>query len=79
MCLRNWVQKRNSKKAAAMLRRLLTVDEKELPGNGIVLTYEKTILEETAKKQAAAYCKQINKVASAQGIHCLNEVRREAL
>ena len=62
----------NSKKAAAILRRLLTAGEKELPEVNIEFGYDNSIPKETAKKQVAAYYKQINTVANARGIRLLN-------
>ena len=66
------VEKKNSKKADAILRRLLSTNEKDLPEANIEFTYVKTIPEEAAKKQAATYYRQICKVANAKGIRCLN-------
>lgn len=72
MLIKWWKRKRNSKKAAAILRRLLTAGEKGLPEINIEFGYVNSIPEETAKKQVAAYYKQINTAANVRGIRLLN-------
>ena len=50
MLLKWWKRKRNSKKAAATLRRLLNADEKKLPGVNIEFDYVNSIPGEATKK-----------------------------
>lgn len=50
MLLKWWKRKRNSKKAAEMLRRLLNADEKELLEANIEFGYTNSIPREAAKK-----------------------------
>ena len=47
-----WIHKKNSKKAAAILRRLLTAGGKGLPEINIEFGYVNSIPEETAKNRA---------------------------
>lgn len=72
MIFKWWICKKNNKKAAAILRRLLTAGEKGLSEVNIEFGYVNSIPEETAKKQVAAYYKQINTAANVRGIRLLN-------
>lgn len=50
MLIKWWKRKRNSKKAAATLRRLLDADEKKLPEANIEFNYVNSIPGEAEKK-----------------------------